>query len=182
MKLLIIDTETNNVHPEIAHIMEVAIASLDFENGDISLLLDTPIYPECPEELWENCWFMKHSGLDPDIILGAPVFSSIADMVSELLKIGPVTAFNLSFDLSVLKREGVAVPFVAPCLMRITKDILRLPGLYNDWKYPKFSEAWSHFFPGQPFEEKHRAGHDAVHEAKLAFVLYQEGYFGQSWR
>jgi hypothetical protein len=36
--------------------------------------------------------------------------------------------------------------------------------------------AWAHFFPGQPFEERHRAGHDVLHEAKLAIALYQSGF------
>ncbi len=61
--------------------------------------------------------------------------------------------------------------------MRTTcKDILQLPGYYGDYKYPRFSEAWSHFFPGDVFVEKHRAGYDAYKEAMLAIAMFDKGF------
>jgi DNA polymerase III epsilon subunit-like protein len=179
MKLFIVDTETDNANPQVANILEVGIASVDLATGNIELLFDTLV---CPPELegmegWLDCWFIRTSGVHPDLIRSVPKFVDIKDSIEAYLSIGPVTAFNLSFDLQVLNKHGVRVPQTWPCLMLTTKNILKLPGYYGDWKYPKFSEAYRWFFPKEPFEEKHRAGHDALHEAKLALSLYRRGFF-----
>ncbi|MDD5510645.1 MAG: 3'-5' exonuclease [Dehalococcoidales bacterium] len=178
MKIFIVDTETDNVKPQLANILEIGMASLDLETGKIELLFDTLICPPGPET-WTNCWFMNHCGLDPEFIRTAPKFTDIKTGIEAYLSFGPITAFNLSFDLQVLYKHGVRAGHTWPCLMLTTKDILKLPGRYGDWKYPKFSEAYNWFFPETPFEEKHRAGHDAIHEAKLAYALYKRGYFNR---
>ena len=176
MMILVVDTETDNVKPYLANILEIGMASVDLSSGKIELLFDTLVCPEGPE-YWCSCWFINNSGVDPDLVRHAPKFADIKDGIEAYLSIAPVTAFNLSFDLQVLNKHYVRAPMTWPCLMLTTKNILKLPGHYGDWKFPKFSEAWDYFFPTEPFEEKHRAGHDALHEAKLALALYQRGYF-----
>jgi hypothetical protein len=178
MQIFIVDVETDNVKPQLANIMEMGMASLDLGTGKIELLFDTLIHPP-GLELWTDCWFMQHSGVDPELIRKAPAFIDIKTGVEAYLTLGPVTAFNLSFDLQVLKKHDVHAFHTWPCLMLTTKDILKLPGRYGDWKYPKFSEAWSFFFPDTPLEDSQRAGSDALHEATLAFALYQKGYFNR---
>jgi len=179
MNILVVDTETTGVNPQRAHILEVALASVDMATGATELPVDTLINPDCPESEWLGCWFMDHSHLDPAEIRRAPKFAAVKEEIQQHLLEYPVTAFNRSYDHQVLYRHGVRLPKLWPCLMLTCKDILKLPGFRGDYKYPKFGEAWSWFFPGQPFEEKHRAGHDVMHEARLACALFQGGYFNQ---
>lgn len=181
MKIYVVDTETDNVKPQYANILEIGMACVDLSSGNIELLFDSLVCPPGPEA-WCDCWFMNHAGIDPKLVRAAPKFTDIKDGIEAYLSLGPITAFNLSFDLQVLNKHYVRAPMTWPCLMLTTKDILKLPGRYGDWKYPKFSEAWSFFFPTEPFEEKHRAGDDALHEAKLALALYQRGYFKRQIR
>ncbi|MDD5700454.1 MAG: exonuclease domain-containing protein [Dehalococcoidales bacterium] len=175
MKIFVVDTETDNVKPQYANILEIGLASVDLSTGETELLWDTLVHPP-GLEWWCDCWFMQHSRVDPEQVRSAPTMEEMKYGVEAYLSLWPVTAFNLHFDQQVLFRHGVKIPTTWPCLMLTTKDILKLPGRYGDYKYPKFSEAWQYFFPDEPFEEKHRAGHDALAEAKLALALYQRGY------
>ena len=175
MKLLIIDTETDSPKANLARIMEVAVGSVDLETGSTELLLDSLVRPD-GLDTWRSCWFMENSGIACEAIEAAPPFAQIKGYVEELLKTGPATAYNLPYDLQVLYRHGLRVPQTWPCLMHTCTPICRLPGRYGDYKYPKFSEAYAHFFPGETFQEKHRAGYDVLHEAKLAYALYKGGY------
>ncbi len=179
--ILVVDTETDSVKPQSANILEIGLASVDLDTGKTDLLWDSFVHPP-GLEWWVDCFFMKNSGIDPDLIRAAPTIEEMEYGVEAYLSLEAVTAFNLYFDREVLFRHGIKIPNTWPCLMLTAKDILKLPGRYGDWKYPKFTEAWDYFFPDTPFEEKHRAGHDALHEAKLAYALYQRGYFNKYLR
>ncbi|MFH0809821.1 MAG: 3'-5' exonuclease [Pseudomonadota bacterium] len=175
LKILVVDVETTSTNPQRAHILEVGLVSVDLSTGQVDTLVDTLVCPECDEAEWLGCWFMSNSKVDPELVRCAPNFASLRPTIQEQLLALPVTAFNRSYDVQVLFRYQVQVPKRASCLMLACKDILCLPGHYGDYKYPKFSEAWGYFFPDQPFEDKHRAGHDSIHEAKLAVELYRRG-------
>ncbi|MFH1088207.1 MAG: exonuclease domain-containing protein [Chloroflexota bacterium] len=174
-KILVVDLETTSTNPQRAHILEVGLVSVDLATGLIEPLMDTLVCPESGEEEWLDCWFMANCKLDPELIRRAPKFAAIRQSLQEHLLALPVTAFNRSYDVQVLFRHQVQVPQRAPCLMLTCKDILCLPGRFGDYKYPKFSEAWREFFPEEPFEEKHRAGYDALCEATLALTMYERG-------
>lgn len=172
--LLIVDVETDSNHPHHAHILEIAVARLNLGTGTVELPVDTLVRPDCPEDNWHGCWFMENSGVPAKLIRQALTFDSIRPRLESEIQ-GPITAYNTEFDFTVLGRHGVDIPKPWPCLMLTCTPILRLPGR-SDYKWPKFSEAWHHFFPHERLTESHRAGPDAVNEAKLAFELYKGGY------
>ena len=174
-QLLIVDTETTSVNPQDANILEIALATVDLDSGQIDFVVDTLVCPECREEVWLNSWFMSHSGLDPDLIRSAPTFSSIRREIQEHVSQLPTTAYNLYYDAGVLYYHQVNLPIRAPCLMLTCADVLKSTG-YGKYKWPKFSEAWAYFFPNDDFKEEHRADYDVLHEAELAVVLYKLGY------
>ncbi len=175
-RILVVDLETTSTNPQYADILEIALVSVDLSDGQVQPIIDTLVCPECDDEEWLECWFMSNSKLDPDLIRRAPKFAAVRGVLQEQANTLPVTAFNRSYDIQVLYRHQVRTLMRAPCLMLTCKDVLCLPGYHGDYKYPKFSEAWSYFFPGQAFEDKHRAGHDATHEAKLAAAMYSRGF------
>ncbi|MDD4874693.1 MAG: hypothetical protein PHE15_06985, partial [Dehalococcoidales bacterium] len=139
----------------------------------VDVIFDSLILPE--NDNWRECWFMKNSHLPEYSIETALKFSEVKEKFAALLT-APVTAYNLSYDRRVMRRHGLPIENVWPCLMQTCTPILKLPGYYNDYKYPKFSEAWHYFFPDLPFVERHRAAWDVLHEAKLAYLLYQQGF------
>lgn len=179
MNLYVVDVETDSVKPELANILEIGLASVNIGSGETELIFDTLV---CPEQMpgmetWLNCWFLEHSGVSPDEIRSAPKFADLKLGIQGWLTLAPVTAYNLHFDLQILARHGVNPKRTWPCLMQTAKYALKMPGEYRDYKYPSFAEAWRYFLPDEPFEERHRAGHDALHEAKLAFKIHQRGLF-----
>lgn len=181
MRIFVVDVETDSVKPQLANILEIGMASVDLSTGEIELLFDTLVCPPGLDgmEPWLNCWFMQNSHVDPADIRKAPKLADLKVGIEAYLALGPVTAYNLSFDLAVLNHNGIVTGQTWSCLMLTTKDILKLPGRYGDYKYPKFSELFSYFSPNTPFIEKHRAGYDSIHEARLALVLYQRGFFNR---
>ena len=173
--LLIVDIETDSNHPHHARILEIAVARLNLGTGQVELRMDTFVRPDCAEDKWSGCWFMENSGVPAELIRQAPAFDSVRPRFETEMQ-HPITAYNTEFDFTVLARHGVDIPEPWPWLMLACTPILRLPGSYGDYKWPKFSEAWRHFFPRERLADAHRAGPDAVNEAKLAFALYKGGY------
>jgi DNA polymerase III alpha subunit (gram-positive type) len=180
MRIFVVDVETDSVKPQLANILEIGMASVDLDTGQIELLFDTLVCPPGLDgmEPWLNCWFMQNSHVDPDLIRKAPKLADIKTGIEAYLALGPVTAYNLSFDLAVLNHNGIETHQTWPCLMQTAKFACKIPGKFG-YKLPKFSEAWAFFYPNEPFEEKHRAAYDAMHEAQLALSLSRRGYF---WR
>lgn len=175
--VLVIDLETTSVDPDVAKILEVGLVSLDLDTKQITPVMDTLVQPACPEAQWLGCWFMQNAKLDPDLIRKAPSFESIKLDLQARLDAEPVTAFNRAYDIRVLYRHDVWAPKRAPCLMLAATPILRPPGFHSDYKFPKLSEAWAWYFRHEPFQETHRAGFDAVHEARLAATMYAHGHW-----
>ena len=173
--LLIIDIETDSLNTRSAHILELGVASLDLGSGKIDLLIDTFVRPDCSENSWNQCWYMNNSGVSAEDIRDAPDFNVIRPQLENELKY-PATAYNNEFDFSILAQHGIKILQPWPCLMRTCTPILKLPGKYGDYKFPKFIEAWHHFFPHERLVDAHRAGADAINEARLAFELYRGGY------
>jgi DNA polymerase III epsilon subunit-like protein len=173
--LSIIDIETDSNRPEEAHILEIALANLDLRTGNIELRIETLVRPDCSEDYWQGCWFINNSGVSENLIRKAPTFDSLRKQLTKEIQY-PITAYNISFDFTILNRYSIEIPKPWPCLMLTCTPILQLPGNFGDYKWPKFVEAWNYFFPKEHLNDTHRAGPDAVNEAKLAFRLYNGGY------
>jgi hypothetical protein len=179
MKILVVDTETNGVHTG-AHILEIAIAGLNTETGETKLLFDSFVRPAAEAREWLHCWYMENAKIEPGLIYQAPGILELRGRIEKLLWLYPVTAYNLAFDERILGYHDIRLSMTFPCLMKTCTDICRLPGKYGKWKYPTFGEAWRHFFPDRPFEEKHRAGHDVMAETELAKELFRQGYLKEA--
>lgn len=75
-----------------------------------------------------------------------------------------VLAFNIEYDYNVthaeLTRHGQTLAYLESkprlCAMLGSKDILKLPGYYGDYKWPSLDEAHKHFF-GTPVDDAHDA-------------------------
>ncbi len=96
------------------------------------------------------------------------VFSNMINLCNTLV------AHNTAFDLQIIERafKFYNVNWNKPkdiyCTMMMAKDILKLPGEYNDYKFPKLQETFEYFF---------HTGKQEYHDALLDVNLCREIYF-----
>jgi len=88
-------------------------------------------------------------------------------------KCDTLVAHNTAFDLQIIDRsfKFFGLHWKKPkniyCTMMMAKDILKLPGEYKDYKYPKLRESFEHFFHTSQQEY-----HDALLDVNLCREIY----------
>ena len=101
-----------------------------------------------------------------------PIFAQLA------LKPHLIVAHNFDFDLLIMRGEFLRCGFEEDpfegalkfCTMREMTPLCKLPGKYDDYKWPKLQEAHIHAF-GSEFDDAHDALADVRACAKLYFWL-----------
>ena len=81
----------------------------------------------------------------------------------EFLRLGKPHRFGGLIQGTQRKQERIDV-------MLDAKDHCKIPGKYNDWKWPSLAEAHQHFF-GQPVDQAHEAMADVKATAKIHFEM-----------
>jgi len=130
-------------------------------------------------------WIFENTDLTVDAVRNAPPERDVALRVSEILSGKNVTSFNFSFDFDkFLFRPpwsllGLVVPF--KCIMIASKDVCKLPGLYEDYKWPRLDEAYAMIVKGDPAGiggvQAHRAMSDAVMASHILLELHRTGNY-----
>lgn len=84
-------------------------------------------------------------------------------------------AFNADFDIFIMRifsahaaQPDLMADAVLGCIMRPLVPVLKLPGRYGDYKFPKLSEAHQ-FCTGRDFEN----AHDALADVKASAEVYR---------
>lgn len=179
-KILIVDIETTGWLVENGSIVEIGAVELNLSTGEITEVFNSTCREKILNAKHRDAWIFHNSDLTPDIVREAPPFEEVASKFQELINKYPagVTAYNRSFDISYLQDRFIKFPKILPCPMLLSTDICKLPGKYeNSYKWPKVEEAYNFFFPDFPYIERHRAAHDAFHEAMIVYKLYQMEIF-----
>ena len=130
-------------------------------------------------------WIFENTDLTLDMVDRAPREADVVHDISKILSGKNTTSFNFSFDFDkFLFREpwGLLhriVPF--RCIMLASKDVCRLPGLYDDYKYPRLDEAYKMIVNGDPAKigdmKAHRAMSDAVVASHILLELHRAGRY-----
>ena len=181
MRIAVLDIETTSIKPHLGTIIEVGICLLDLKTGFISKLLDTTVREKHFEtqyggESLKTCWVFQNTDLTIETIRNSPAWEDIVGKIQTIFKKFPITAYNKEFDFKFFKDRGLSIPHELPCPMIQATSVLKLPGTYEKYKWPKVQEAWDHFFPDQKtYQETHRAYDDAMHEAEIILALYKIG-------
>ena len=176
-KILVVDLETTSLKPHEGDIIEIGIVSLD-NTGVVESVFETVVRPNRPVAQWRDCWAIANTSLTEEVVIGGLSLETIRLTLQSVLNLQPVTAFNRNFDVGFLKHNKFTIHQTIDCPMLITTDILKIPGRRGGYKWPKFQEAWNHFFPEcTDYREQHRALDDATHEAQLIWKLKQLGYY-----
>ena len=180
-KILILDIETTGFLNQGGSIVEIGIVELDLDTGEITEVFESLVKEKILTGKHRKepfGWIFNNSDLTPEAVRNAPGETEVFLQVQAILNKYPLgcTAFNKKFDFDFLKSRGIGIKEL-PCPMILSTDICKLPGRYDDYKWPKVEEAFSHFFPDIEYIEKHRGLDDAKHEAMIVYKLYQDGVF-----
>lgn len=173
MKIAIVDIETTGFLPK-GLILEVGIAELDLATGTAVPIYDRLVRENGFSEEHKDSWIFKNSDLKFEDVMQAEPLDTSA--IQNILNSYPATAFNKRFDFEFMKSRGLKVKEL-DCPMLLAVNVCRLPGKFRGYKWPTVEEAWKHFFPDEPYSEKHRGADDALHEARIVYELYKMGVF-----
>lgn len=163
LPLAVIDVETTGLDPVEDRIVEIGI--IRFENREVVERYCKLINPErdLPEETTEI------TGIKPEDLVGAPIFSEIAGEVSDRLQGVGLVAYNLSFDRSFIQNElercGLTWPDASPTL----DPLIFARQFFKDSRRKNLATISS--LLGIPLEEAHRADHDAEVAGKVLFAF-----------
>ena len=99
-----LDIETTGLDPEEDRITEVGAVRF---SGDGSFLdeYSTLVDPGRPIPRF----ITTLTGISDEMVAGAPAIEDVADEIAEFIGEGPLVGQNIGFDISYLRREGVAV-------------------------------------------------------------------------
>lgn len=181
-KILIIDIETTDFLDLGGKIVEIGMVELNLENGERKIVFDEVCHerPITLKEV-EKAWIVKNSDLTVDMIRRSRNLELMRKEVQDIINSYSLgcTAFNNEFDFGFMERKKFVIPKKLACPMKLSTDILKLPGRRpGDYKWPKVQEAWDFFFGKETgYIEKHRGADDAYHEAAIVYELYLRGIF-----
>lgn len=179
-KIIIIDIETTGFIDSGGKIVEVGIVELDLENGNREIIFDKVTHEKGITKVEvENSWIVKNSDLTVEDVRFSKRLDLLKPEIQHIIDSYPVgaTAFNRSFDFDFLEDRGFIFSKKLPCPMILSTDIIKLPGKFGKYKWPKVEEAYDYFFKDNDYTEKHRGADDAMHEAEIVYELYKRGFF-----
>ena len=180
--VLFIDTETTGkydfkktlAHPSQPDLVQVAVILDDGSRqtvASIDLIAVPPTHRISPEAT------QVHGITDDKANAYGISLAVIAQLLENLLaRAEVIVAHNIEFDLSVLRtayhrvsKRSLALESTRRfCTMKMSMDILKLPGPYDDYKWPTLMEAYKVLVDGKGFS----GAHDAMIDVKACRKVY----------
>ena len=177
---LVFDTETSGLfnfklpatHESQPHVVQFAAILLDddyIERAAFSAIV-------CPEDWQISKGASDVHGITQEIAerVGLPL-AFVLDLFDDWrVRCSTFVAHNFPFDASIMSsalhrtNRTSFDPGWKVCTMRSMTDVMKLPGNYGKWKWPKLAEAYQHC-TGQPLED----AHDALVDVRACAVVYR---------
>jgi len=176
VKINVVDIETTGFYPERDHIVEIGIVILDTNDGNMQTAFSQIVHEPGFGPEHQSAWVFGNSDLTHDEVMKARPLSFFRDEIQSILGARPSTAFNSDFDFRFLEHRGFSIQ-KCPCIMKACTPIVKLPGNFGRYKWPKVEEAWRFFFPDDDYTEQHRAADDALHEAYILLKIHRLGKY-----
>ena len=190
MKVIIVDLETGNLNPafnnfqlENCLICEIGVSRLDLDSGKVDLLVDSVCREK--EMCHPSSWVFQNTSLTPGEVETAVQLDDLRDPLQGLFDLGlPVTSWGHDFDLRLLEHCSrgfrVHVRFWDP--LTTLAGYLKIPNPSGGYKWPSVEEAHQILFPGKSYSRSHRAGVDAVVEARIIYMATRRWpELGEDW-
>lgn len=175
----IVDIETTDFLERGGHIVDLGIAGLNTDTGEIKTLFNSVCREHGMTASERNAWIFSHSDLTIEDVRNAPLLDDLKDEIQRvLLSTAGNTAYNKRFDFSFLVSRGFDIGYELPCPMLMSTPIVKAtPIRYGSYKWPSVEESWRHYFPNEPYCEAHRGLDDAKHEARIVYELFKLGHY-----
>lgn len=186
---LIVDTETTGLPPDWnlparatnnwPRIVQVAWITIDVAGtaAPMQTRLIKPSGFQIPLEATRVHGITTADALDRGLEL-KPVLDEI---LIEVQHASVVVAHNIAFDIPVLAAEFIRAGFINPftrkatlCTMKGSANHCRIPGRYDDYKWPSLIELHTALF-GSAFDGAHDAGRDCMACLKCFLRLRELG-------
>lgn len=156
------------------HCIQLA-AIFDDESGNTTATLNH--YLQLPQEVEIESGALKTHGITPKMCQerGFDPAYTFATFNDWLLGADCIVAHNADFDIKILAKNYKrysqtfnprGVPYF--CTMQATTNVCKLPGKYNNYKWPKLEEAYGMLVDPAGFE----GAHDALADVKACRALY----------
>jgi len=175
--IMVLDIETTGFLNQGGCIVEIGCVELNLKTGEIKRLFSSVCREPQMTAKDRDAWIFKNSSLTVEEVRTAPLLEVMKPALQELFDYYPVTAFNRDFDIPFLQSRGFEFKNLAPCPMLVAMDVLKIPGTYGEFKWPRVEEAFRFLFPGVAYSEAHRGLNDAFDEAAIVYKLYTNGYY-----
>ena len=169
MKILVVDIETTGLDITSDAIIEIGAALVDTETEEIKLVFDKPVKDRFwNPNLHKDAWVFGKSNLTFKDVDEAQSIETYFDELQALFTEYNTVAFNLSFDSRFLTRDGFTFN-KTKCLMESVKKYVVFKNENDRTVKPSVEEIYNHFLVegDVKYIEQHRAGSDAVDEAKI---------------
>lgn len=156
--LCVVDTETSGfISNRLASVIDVGAVLLDVDGNEIAHF-STLVQPIAWGDWAADA--VKIHGITFDKLNGAPKPSAVvADLLTWLEQHGEptCTTFNTGFDVPMLRRMGLDIPF-GPCLMIAAAKVMGKAGVLRpgDPGHPRFDASFPWLFP--PLRPKEGSG------------------------
>jgi len=169
MKILVVDLETTGFYQNSDAIVEIGIALVDTVTKKIELVFDNVVKDKkFNAKRHKNSWIFQNTNLKVEDVENANPLDDYFDKIQDLFDTYKMTAYNKSFDIRFLTAAGFKVNDIK-CLMQTAKQYSTYKDKNGKQKTPSVEEIYNQFFMsnGEVYIEEHRAGADAIDEAKI---------------
>lgn len=187
-EVFVIDTETTGLNgaPD-DKVVDIAICRVTLGEDLVENVFSSVVGHDTSRwnEKLKHSWIFENTDLTTEMVENATPESEVVKKVTAILENRNVTSFNFAFDLDkFLYRapwylRGKIIPF--RCIMLASRDVCKLPGMYEEYKWPKLEEAYSMIVKGDPANingmQTHRALSDAVMASYVLLELYKTGNY-----
>lgn len=169
MKILVVDIETTGFKHHSDAIVEIGIALVDTDTKEVELVFDKVVRDKKFKPVEHRyAWIFQNTTLTFEEVENANTLESFHDEIQEWFNKYKMTAYNKAFDVRFLNAAGFKMDEVK-CLMNTATQYSQYRTKTGKVKKPKVDEIYNQFFvkEGDEYVEKHRAGADALDEAKI---------------
>ena len=187
-EVCVVDTETTGLFGSPKDkIVDIAVCKITLGEDKVEKIFSSVVGHDTSkwDDELKHSWIFENTDLTLEMVDKATPEPQVVSNVTRILNGANVTSFNFSFDFDrFLYREpwslqSKIIPF--RCVMLASKDICRIPGMYDDYKWPKLAEAYEMIVKGDPAgtegTQAHRALSDAVMASHILLELHKMGCY-----
>ena len=169
--------------PDQPHILSIGAVGFTEDGAQEVFSYYTIIRPE-NFSIDNNCEAVKINGITQELAVacGIKYKAAVTPLEHICYRASKIIIFNAEFEAAMFEierarwnREAMVVPRdKARCLMLAMTAVIKEPGYYQDYKWPKFNAAYKYMYGVEP-ENQHHALHDARQSAWLTFEVIKQG-------